>query len=140
MSTPAAGPEIPCVGAVVLAAEGRLLLIRRGNPPAQGLWSIPGGRVEDGESDEAAVLRELREEAGVAGSIVREVGTVRRESPSGGTYVIRDFLVTLDDDPLSVVAGGDATDVGWYSRAQLDELECSPGLVEALGAWGVLPR
>jgi len=51
--------EVPCVGAVVFDDDGRLLLIRRGNPPAQGQWSLPGGRVEPGEQAVVAVLREL---------------------------------------------------------------------------------
>lgn len=46
---------IPCVGAVVTDGHGRLLLIRRGHAPGAGLWSLPGGRVEPGESDAAAV-------------------------------------------------------------------------------------
>ena len=69
---------IPCVGAVVFDDSGRLLLIRRANPPAQGTWSLPGGRVEPGESSEDAVVRELHEETGLSGILVREVGSARR--------------------------------------------------------------
>jgi len=59
---------VPCVGAIAFDADGRLLLIRRANPPAQGQWSLPGGRVEPGEDWRDAVLRELEEETGRAGS------------------------------------------------------------------------
>jgi 8-oxo-dGTP diphosphatase len=52
-------PEVPCVGAVVHDGQGRLLLVRRGHAPSAGLWSVPGGRVEAGESEVEAVVREL---------------------------------------------------------------------------------
>ena len=52
-------PLVQCVGAIVTDATGRLLLIQRGHDPGAGLWSVPGGRVEPGETDEQAVLREV---------------------------------------------------------------------------------
>jgi ADP-ribose pyrophosphatase YjhB (NUDIX family) len=135
-----AEPLIPCVGAVVVDEAGRLLLVRRANPPAQGLWSIPGGRVESGETAEAAVRRELAEETGLIGTVVREVGTVHRAAPSGGTYVIRDFLVSVAGHGAPV-AGDDAADAGWFTPAEVHCLATSPGLVDALTEWGLLsPR
>jgi isopenicillin N synthase-like dioxygenase/ADP-ribose pyrophosphatase YjhB (NUDIX family) len=129
---------IPCVGAVVMDEGGRLLLVRRANPPAQGLWSIPGGRVEPGESHEQAVVRELAEETGLLGAVEREVGTVERDAPDGRTYVIRDFLVSVDDvGPAR--AGDDAADLRWFSPAELSDAQTSPGLVTALRDWGLLP-
>ena len=62
------------MGAVVGDGQGRLLLIRRGHPPGEGLWSLPGGRVETGESDAAAVARELREETGLSVEIGELIG------------------------------------------------------------------
>ncbi len=139
MTSRATEPLIDCVGAIVRDAAGRVLLVRRANPPAQGLWSIPGGRVEAGESAHDAVLRELAEETGLHGTVQREVGTVERAAPGGGTYVIRDFLVQAEtaDAP---VAGDDATDAAWFTPAELDTLATSPGLVEALTGWGLLAR
>jgi 8-oxo-dGTP diphosphatase len=133
-------PDIPCVGAVVRDTAGRLLLVRRANPPAQGRWSIPGGRVEAGESHETAVIRELEEETGITGRVVREVGTIRRDAPSGGVYVIRDFLVEVDEESTPS-AGDDAADARWFSDGELDGLETSDGLVETLVHWGLIdPR
>ena len=56
---------VPCVGGLAYDDEGRLLLIQRGHEPGRGLWSVPGGRVEAGEDDAAALVREMREETGL---------------------------------------------------------------------------
>jgi isopenicillin N synthase-like dioxygenase/ADP-ribose pyrophosphatase YjhB (NUDIX family) len=137
MTIGATEPLIPCVGAIVRDAAGRLLLVRRANPPAQGLWSIPGGRVEPGETAELAVVRELVEETGLLGAVQREVGTVERAAPGGGTYVIRDFLLHVEDAGAPV-AGDDAAEAAWFTPAELEALDTSPGLVEALEGWGLL--
>lgn len=68
-------PPRPVLGAsVALLKEGRLLLIRRAFPPAQGLLAFPGGKVEMGETLQQAALRELLEETGFRGSIVGFIG------------------------------------------------------------------
>ena len=129
--------DIPCVGAVVFDAAGRLLLIRRAHAPAEGLWSIPGGRVEPGEDDIAATVREVREETGLEVRVVREVGTVIRELSNGDRYVIRDFLAECPPGAV-LIAGDDASDAAFVDPADLDGFELSPGLVEALVGWGLL--
>lgn len=130
--------EIPCVGAVVRDRTGRLLVVRRGRPPGQGLWSLPGGRVEPGEDDAAAVVREVAEETGLAVAAGELVGMVRREAPGGGTYVIRDYACTPLPGPGEPVAGDDAAEARWVSDAELRALPTTDGLVAALSAWGVL--
>lgn len=130
--------DIPCVGAVICDASERILLIRRGNPPAQGRWSLPGGRIESGETAEAAIVREVREETGLRVRVLSEVGTVMRDTGTGDRYVIRDFrcVVVGDDTP---VAGDDALDAGYFTADELTQLPTSSGLLQALGEWGVLP-
>lgn len=129
--------QIPCVGAIVVDDDGRLLLVKRAHPPAQGMWSIPGGRVEPGESDQDAVVRELQEETGLLGTIEREVGTIEREAPSGGTYVIRDFLLRVESVG-GLRAGDDAADAAWFTPGELRAAQTSPGLMEALVDWHII--
>jgi 8-oxo-dGTP diphosphatase len=132
-------PLVPCVGAVVHDADGRLLLIRRGHAPHEGLWSVPGGRVEPGESPEAAVVREVREETGLRVRAGAAVGRVR--IPAGGVvYEVTDLACTLEGSDQRPVAGDDASDVMFADAAALERLSCTPRLVETLGGWGVLPR
>lgn len=139
--TPADGGErIPCVGGVVHDARGRLLLVRRGHAPAKGSWSVPGGRVEPGESDVDATAREVLEETALAVTVGRLAGIVERAAPGGGVYVIRDFVCVpaVGADVDSVRAGDDADDARWFAPDEVRALDTSPGLVEALESWGVL--
>jgi ADP-ribose pyrophosphatase YjhB (NUDIX family) len=132
-------PLVPCVGAVVHDADGRLLLIRRGHAPHAGLWSLPGGRIEAGESPEAAVEREVREETGLRVRAGAAVGRIR--IPAGEvTYDVVDFACTLIDPAEQPVAGDDAADVVFADAAAFDQLTCTPLLVETLRSWDVLPR
>jgi len=130
--------RIPCVGAV-LVHEGRLLLVRRGRPPGEGLWSVPGGRVEAGETVAEACGREVAEETGLRVRTGALLGTVERAAPGSGVYVIDDLDCTLDG-PADARAGDDADEVRWVSRAELDSLPCVDGLLEALRGWQVLDR
>ncbi|REE95889.1 NUDIX hydrolase [Thermomonospora umbrina] len=128
---------VRCVGAIVRDEAGRLLVIRRGRPPGEGLWSIPGGRVEPGEADAAAVAREVREETGLLVAVGARTGVVDRPGPGDATYEIHDYAATVVGGALR--AGDDAADARWVTVAELRALPTSPGLVEALTAWRVLP-
>ncbi len=131
--------RIPCVGAIVHDPAGRLLLVRRGHEPARGSWSLPGGRVEPGESPPAAVVREVLEETGLVVVVLALVGAVERAAPGGGVYVIEDHACRPVGGELR--AGDDADDVAWFDAEALDAVrgELSPGLLEVLGQWSVLP-
>ncbi len=136
-----AGRRIECVGAVVVDPDGRLLLVRRGREPGAGLWSIPGGKVEPGESRAEAVVRELAEETGLPVVVGEHVGTVQRDAPGDDVFVIHDYraAVAPGADPEAARAGDDAAAVGWFTPAQVRAAACVPGLLDALAGWGVLP-
>lgn len=127
---------IPCVGAVIADSLGRLLLIQRGHEPGAGLWSLPGGRVESGETDVAALVREIREECGLDVIPGELAGRVRRPAGDGAVFDIRDYRATVTGGSLS--PGDDAADARWVPAAELADLPLTSGLLAALTDWGVI--
>ena len=128
--------RVPCAGGVVVH-HGRLLVVRRGREPGLGLWSVPGGRVEPGESVEQACAREVREETGLQVAVGSLVGRVERAAPGGGTYVIDDLACTVVG-PSALTPGDDADDARWVTRGELARLRTVDLLLETLAGWGVL--
>lgn len=128
--------SVRCVGAIVRDERGRLLMVRRGHAPSAGTWSVPGGRVEPGESDTDAVAREVLEETGLRVRPGDLVGHVERPGPGGVLYDIFDYAAEAVSGRLA--AGTDAADARWVAPDELASMECSPGLVDELRAWGVL--
>ncbi len=127
---------IPCVGAVVTDEQGRLLLIKRGHEPGAGLWSIPGGRIEPGETDAEALVREMFEETGLVVEVGPLIGRVQRPGLAGAVIDIADYAATVTGGTLR--PGDDAADARWVNIADLARLEITEGLIEALTEWGVL--
>jgi ADP-ribose pyrophosphatase YjhB (NUDIX family) len=121
------------VGALVRDPEGRLLVVLRSYEPAAGTWSLPGGRVDPGETREQACIREVREETGLVVAVRRHVGTVERYGPAGTTYVIDDYACDVLGGELR--AGTDAAAVDWVGDARLQVLPLSPLLWETLLEW-----
>jgi 8-oxo-dGTP diphosphatase len=128
-------PEV-CAGAVAVV-DDRLLLVRRAAGPGFGRWSVPGGRVEPGETVSGAVVRELREETGLRATCGEFVGWVERIG-DGYHFVILDFLVTVRDPPGRASAGDDADEVAWVPLAEVAAWPLVDGLAEFLTTHGVL--
>jgi ADP-ribose pyrophosphatase YjhB (NUDIX family) len=127
-------PEV-CVGAIAVDGD-RLLLIRRGHGPAAGEWSVPGGRVEAGETLAEALVREVAEETGLEAVCDDLVGWVERIG-EGYHFVILDFRVTvLSFDPP--VAGDDAAEAAWVPLDEVADLQLVEGLAEFLHEHGIL--
>ncbi|MEZ4443274.1 MAG: NUDIX hydrolase [Polyangiaceae bacterium] len=109
------GPTL-AVGAVIVD-DGRVVLIRRGQPPQPGRWSLPGGRVEHGERLEAALRRELLEETGLeveVGPLLEVVEILDGDRH----YVVLDYRCRVIGGELH--AGDDAAEAIWVEPAELD--------------------
>ncbi|MDY7101990.1 MAG: NUDIX domain-containing protein [Actinomycetota bacterium] len=128
-------PEL-CVGAIAVH-EDAILLVRRASEPGLGRWSVPGGRVEQGETLAEAVLRELREETGLAGVCGPLVGWVERMGDDHH-FVILDFEVTVLDS-TEPHPGDDASAARWIDFDDLGRIDLVDGLTDFLLDNGVLP-
>ncbi len=113
------------VGAVIIDGD-RALLIRRGQPPLLGEWSLPGGVLECGESLHDAAVREAREETGLTVEVLELLGVYERvihdaEGRVQYHYVLLDYLCRRVSGELK--AASDAAEVGWFHRDQLPALK-----------------
>jgi len=125
---------IVAVGAVVVKA-GKVLLVRRGQDPSRGLWSLPGGAVKSGEGLKEAVAREVKEECGIEVSVGDVVDVLDRiyADPEGRIqyhYVIVDFLASWRRGRLK--AASDISDAAWVDPGAIRRLPLTVGLAAVL--------
>ncbi len=135
---------VVAVGAFVFDGEGRVLLVERGNPPGVGLWTVPGGRLEPGETLAQAVAREVREETG----LVVEVGGLACVAERMGDdyhFVILDYLARAIGGTLA--AASDARAAKFVDLDELATLPLTDGLMPLLerarathAAWSTTSR
>ncbi len=116
---------VPAVGVVCLRGD-EVLLVRRGNPPRAGEWSIPGGRIEPGETTISAALRELQEETSISAEIIGLVDVVDAifENKAGDLvtrhYVLIDYVARwVSGQP---VAGDDANEAKFFGSDEIQSL------------------
>jgi len=132
---------IPGVG-VAVVSDGRLLLVRRGREPGMGLWAVPGGKVELGETLAEAGRREVREETGLdveVGDVVWAGESIGPGEVPAWHYVLVDFLGRPAGGNLQ--PQDDADEVGWFTAAEARTLPLTPtmpALIDKLEDLGVL--
>ncbi|MGE0867659.1 MAG: NUDIX hydrolase [Kofleriaceae bacterium] len=119
------------VAGIVFDAEGRVLVVERGRPPNEGVWSVPGGKLHPGETLAQGVAREVREETG----LVVEIGTlacvVEVIDPAAEVhYVILDYAARVIGGELR--AGSDARSARFVDDAELATLPVTDGLTAVI--------
>ncbi|MFE5671371.1 NUDIX domain-containing protein [Agromyces sp. NPDC056523] len=127
---------VPGASAVIVDDVGRVLLVKRGRSPQRGRWSVPGGRVERGESFEAAAAREAREETGLEVEVGRELWTVRVPTGDGREFEVHDFAASVTGGVLR--HGDDADDARWVGADELHRMHLTTHLVDHLRRAGLV--
>jgi 8-oxo-dGTP diphosphatase len=113
---------------VAIVRRDDLLLIQRNRAPSEGLWTLPGGRLELGETPEHCAIREVKEELGLALYALRPLIVLRH-----GQYRLQTFATqAYDGEIMADVA--EIRDWRWVRRAQLDRLKTTPGLADVVEA------
>jgi len=127
-------PERPVVGVGVVVWQGdRVLLVRRGRPPREGQWSLPGGGQRLGETLAEAARREVREETGLEvalGPVVATIDSIEQDEAGRVRYHYTLVDFTAEAGEGTPVPGDDAADVRWFDLDALD----------ALGLWSETVR
>jgi len=129
---PPSHPQLAVSGAIF--RDGRILLVRRARSPANGFYSLPGGRVEFGESLHTALHREIDEETGLKIEIVGLAGwrEVLPETSRGGHYLIMSFAARwIGGEP---VLNDELDDFKWLAPGAFGDLKLTGGLEEVVAA------
>ena len=126
------------VGAIIFEREN-VLLIKRGQPPLEGFWSLPGGAQETGETVEEALKREILEETGLEIEILKlatmvDIIDLDKAGKARHHYTVADYLCRAKAGILK--AGGDAADAKWVQLGELGNFNLTPKAREVIeAAW-----
>jgi 8-oxo-dGTP diphosphatase len=130
-------PDYPRVGVgAIVLHEGRVLLVKRGHAPGLGLWSVPGGLVDLGESTVDAARREVEEECGLKVRLAGLVGVLDRVTRNAEGrvryhWVLIDYLAVPESSD-AITAGSDAAEVRWVAIDEVERLPITEGLVDMI--------
>jgi 8-oxo-dGTP diphosphatase len=132
-------PERPIVAVGAVIVDGaRVLLVKRGQEPLKGQWSLPGGAVETGETLHAALMREVREETCLeveVGPVVEVLDSIRLDADGRPEYhyIIIDYACRVRADTSSLAAcGSDAAAVEWVDTAHLERYRLTPTAIAVI--------
>lgn len=125
---------VVAVSAIIVDDRGWVLLIERGHEPAKGLWSLPGGSVEEGETLQQALRREVTEETGLDVDVGAEVWVTTLDLAPGRPYEIHAFRAFLRGGELR--HGDDAAEARFFPPGAVEGLSTTPLLSDALRAGG----
>lgn len=120
-------PKQPIVGVgAIIICDGKILLEKRKGEPGRGKWSIPGGLVELGESVEATVVREVKEETGLDVEKPEQIDIVDNITKDANGeikyhFIILDYFVKLKGGTLTV--GSDADELQWVSLNEVEKYD-----------------
>jgi 8-oxo-dGTP diphosphatase len=129
-------PDAPRVGVgAVILHDDKVLLVRRGQSPSFGKWTLPGGLVELGETTREAIAREILEECAIKIRVVDVAGVIDRivKDDRGRVryhYVLVDYLAYPES--TDVAAGSDAAEAEWFAIDRLAELDTTQGLLDMI--------
>ena len=128
----------------ILVRDGKLLLIRRLNPPAADLYAFPGGRAEPGETPEQTALREFLEETGIRGENPRLFATYdlkgENDAPERRTHFFLSVFLIDADDSQEAVAADDAGEAGWFTPEEIVDLPVPASVLECAERLGAFLR
>lgn len=126
--TPPPNKAVDCVGVICFRGD-EVLLIQRGKAPRKGDWSIPGGRIEAGETEEQAALRELMEETAITATLGPKVATIPANF-EGFNYRLHDYVARWESG--EPIAGDDAATAIFMAPEKLDALGMWPKTREVI--------
>lgn len=116
----------------ILVRDGKILLIRRRNPPSFDMYAFPGGRAEPGETPDQTALREFEEETGIRAHSPRQFAfyDLQAENP-GRHFHLTVFLVEASADEIAE-ARDDAADAGWFTPAEIRRLNTPASVLDCV--------
>ena len=111
---------LPVAVCAAINANGKILIAKRNQAPGKNEWALPGGFIEWNEDPEKACLRELREETGLEGKIIKLAGVYRRKTRIYGSLIVIGYAIRVFKEDISVNA--ELTEAKFFNRKDLPRI------------------